>query len=82
MLGKSWSVYHDHMKYVHNKIVKPFKLKILRYAKRVREMHDLEKYLPPPSRKGESVMTSNWIVCNKETCYQGLTPQNNEGRIG
>ena len=64
-LGKSvWikhqSVYQDHMKYVRNDIVKPFKVKILRYSKRVREMHDLEKYLPPPLIKGESSMAYNW----------------------
>ena len=52
MWRKDQNVYQDHMKYVHNDIVKPFKVKILRYDERVREMHDLVKYLTPPSMKG------------------------------
>ena len=54
------------MKYVRNYIVKPFKVKILYYAKRVREMHDLAKYLPPPSMKGDIAMADNWSIHNKE----------------
>ena len=60
------SVYQDHTKYVRNDIVKPFKVKVLCYSKRVREMHDLAKYLPPPLMKGESAMSANWSVCNEE----------------
>ena len=52
------------MEYVRNDIVKPFKVNILRYFERVREMHDLANYLPPPSMKGESVMADNWNVHN------------------
>ena len=47
MRRKHQSVYQDQMKCIHNDIVKPFKFKILHYAKRVRDMHDLAKYLPP-----------------------------------
>ena len=54
------------MNYVRNKIVKPFKVKILRYDELVRDMHDLEKYLPPPSMKVDSAMTDNWNVENEE----------------
>ena len=54
------------MKYVHNDILKPLKVKILRYAELVREMHDLAKYLPPPSMKGESAEAANWTVHNQE----------------
>ena len=60
------SVYQDHMKYVSNDIVKTFKVKIPCYADRVREMHDLLNYPPPPSMKGESEMAANWNVRNKE----------------
>ena len=28
-------------------------------------MHELAKYLPPPSMKGESAMEANWSFCNK-----------------
>ena len=41
MRRKYRSVYQDHMKYFHNYIVKPFKIKLLHYANRVREMHEL-----------------------------------------
>ena len=65
MWRKYRSVYQDHMKYFHNNIVKTFKVKILRYTKRVREMHDLAKYLPPPLMKGESAIIANWSVRNE-----------------
>ena len=54
------------MKYVHNDIMKPFKVKILRYAERVHEMHDLAKYLSSPSTKGESAKAANWTVRNQD----------------
>ena len=54
------------MKYIWNDIVKPFRVKILRYAKRIIEVHDLNKYLPPPSLRGESAEADNWTVCNQE----------------
>ena len=69
---KHQSVYQDHMKYVRNDIVKPFKVKIIRYAERVREMHDLEKYLPPPYMKGESATAANWNVHNEEFTISDL----------
>ena len=65
MWRKHWSVYQNHMKYVHNDIVKPFKVKILCYVESVREMHDLEKYLHPPSMKGESAMAAKQSVRNE-----------------
>ena len=37
-----------------------------RCSERVREMHDLSKYLNPPSMKGESEMEANWNAHNKE----------------
>ena len=43
MWRKHQSIYQDHMKYIHNDILKPFQVKIIHYAKRVREMHDLAK---------------------------------------
>ena len=49
---KHQSVYQDHMEYVCNDIVKPLKVKKLRYIERVREMYDLAKYLPTPLMKG------------------------------
>ena len=80
--------YQDHMNYVRNDIVKPFKFKIIRYSERVREMHDLEKYLPPPSMKGDSEMAANWNFHNKEFAISDIQlsikdrlPKNNERLI-
>ena len=52
MWKKHRSVIQDHVKYIHNDIVKPFRFGILQYSERVHEMHNLAKYLPPPSKKG------------------------------
>ena len=54
------------MKYIRNDIVKHFRVKILRYAKRVIDIHDLAKYLPTPSMKVESAEADNWTVRNQE----------------
>ena len=59
MWMKHRSVYQDHLKYVRNDIVKPLKVKILRYAEHVRDIHYLSKYLPTPSMKGWSAMADN-----------------------
>ena len=60
------------MRYVRNDIVKPFKLKILRYAERIHEMAELVKYLHPPLTKGEIAMSANWKVRNKEFTISDL----------
>ena len=54
------------MNYIHNDIVKPFKIKILRYAERMCEMNDLANYLPPPSMKGKSAEADSWTFCKRE----------------
>ena len=66
MWRKHRSIYHNHMKYIHNDIVKTFKVKILCYAERVRDMHDLAKYHPTPSMKGKSADAANLTVRNQE----------------
>ena len=66
MWRKHQIVYQDHMKYIWNDITKPFRVKILRYTKRMREIHDLAKYLHPPSMKCESAEAANWTVLNQE----------------
>ena len=53
------------MKYIWNDIVKPLRVKILRYTYRVRDMHDLEKYILIPSMKGESDDADNWNFHNQ-----------------
>ena len=62
---KHRSVYQDHLKYIRNDIVKPFRVVILRYANRVQEMHDLKKHLHPPSKKGGGYEPDNWKVQDK-----------------
>ena len=54
------------MEYVCNDIVKPLKVKKLRYIERVREMYDLAKCLPTPLMKGQSAMADNWSIRNEE----------------
>ena len=47
------SVYQDHLEYIHNDILKPFLVVILRYTARVQEMHNLSKQLHSPLLKGD-----------------------------
>ena len=54
------------MNYIHNDILKPFKVKIIRYAEHVRDMHDLAKYLLRPLVKGRSAEEDNWTFRNQE----------------
>ena len=65
MRRKHRSVFQVHLKYVCNDIVKPFRVVILHYTESVEEMHDLSKYIPPPSMKGEIFEASNWKVHGK-----------------
>ena len=58
-------VFQYHVKYIHNDIVKPFRVGIIRYVERIKEMHNLAKYLPPPSMKGGSYDSANWDVRGK-----------------
>ena len=37
---------------MHNDIVNPFRVGILQYYKRAWNMHDLAKFMRPPSKKG------------------------------
>ena len=66
MYRKHRSIYQDHMKYIHNDIVNTLKVKIICYSESVRDMHDLAKYLPPPSMKGNSNEASNFNIRNQE----------------
>ena len=66
MWRKHRSVYQDHTEYIRNDIANPLKVKILCYTKRVIEMHELAKYLPPPRMKGKSTEASTWTACNQE----------------
>ena len=56
MWRKHHILFQDHLKYNRNNIAKPFRVRILRYAECVQEMHDLAKYLSPFLVKGEILM--------------------------
>ena len=45
--------------------MKPFKVGIIKYNERVREIHNLEKYLPPPLMKGQEYNEADWEVRDK-----------------
>ena len=48
MWKKHRSVFQDHVKYIHNDIVKHSRVRIIQYAERALGMNDLAKYLTPP----------------------------------
>ena len=54
ILRKHRSVFQEHIKYIHDNILNPFRLSILQYSERVRQMYDIDKVLPPhPKKRGE-----------------------------
>ena len=66
MWKKHRIVFQDHVKYIHNGIVKPFRVGIIQYVKRVHDIHNLSKYLPPPSMKGDILESDSWDILDKE----------------
>ena len=60
------SVYQDHPKYIHNDIVKPFRIGVICHIEHVMVIHDLVRYLPPPSMKGRGYEAANWKVRYQE----------------
>ena len=72
MWRKHQSVYQDHLIYICNNILKPFRVEILRYAEQVQEMHDLAKHLHTLSLKGESYEADNWKVHDKTLYVDGI----------
>ena len=65
MWRNNQSTFQDHVKYINNNIVKPFRTGILHYAERVHEMHDLTKYPPPPLMKVGEYDQAYWNVRDK-----------------
>ena len=70
-LGKRvWSkycyVFQDHLIYIDNDIVNPYRLIIFQYAEYVRDMHDLNKLLHPTLQKWEELDQADWKVISKE----------------
>ena len=50
-VGVNNSVYNEHIIYVNNDIQKLYKMGMIKYAKYMCEMFDMNKFLPTPSRK-------------------------------
>ena len=65
MWKRHWSIYQDRVKYTHNEIVKPFRVRILQDSKRIRDMHNLANYFPSPLMKGGGFESAYWDVCSK-----------------
>ena len=65
MQMKHRSIIQDHVNYIHNYIVKPFRVVIIHYSERVHNMHDLVKYLPTPSMKGRDFDEADWDAHGK-----------------
>ena len=51
MCRKNQSFFKDHLKYIRNDIVNTFRVRILRYAKRIQYMQNLLNLMPLPSMK-------------------------------
>ena len=64
--SKHRSIFQYHVKQTHNDILKPFVLIILQYNQRVREMHDLDNYLPLTLMKGQDYAEAYWSVRDNE----------------
>ena len=64
MWRKRRSAFQYHMKYIHTYTLKNFRVSILQYVERIREMHELGKYLPPPPKKGDMYSEANWRFRN------------------
>ena len=66
MWRKHCSLFQDHVKYIHNDIVKHSRVRILQYAELDREMNDLAKYLTPPQMKSVRFESDRWDICDNE----------------
>ena len=57
--------FQDHVKFIHNDIVKPFGIGIIQYTERFWDMQDISKYLPPHSNKGGYFEQTDWDIRDK-----------------
>ena len=58
MWRKHRRVFQEHLNYIQNYTVKPFCAGIIRYAKRVKDMHDLAKHSTPSFDEGRWLRSS------------------------
>ena len=63
MRKKHKSALQGYLKYIHNHLVKNFRVIILQYSKRIHEMHNIANPLPPTSNKIDLFDQAYWRVC-------------------
>ena len=66
MWRKHQYAFQEHVKYIHNNIVNPFRVTILQYDECVCEMYDLPKYLTLSSKNGDMLDKTDWRVRYRE----------------
>ena len=59
-------VFQDHVKYIYNDILNPYRVVIIQCAKRVPGMHDIIKFMYPTSKKGDEYDMEDWNACDKD----------------
>ena len=59
-------MFQYHANHIHNEVVKTFRVGILKYAERIREMHYLDMYLPTHLMKEGEYNKADWDVCRRE----------------
>ena len=67
MWRKHCSIFQYHVKYIHNDILKPFRVGISQYSKHICEMYDPIEFMPPPSNKGDEYDMADFIICDKKS---------------
>ena len=66
MLQKHRSTFQNNVKYIHNYIVKPFRVIILHYSKSTHKIHELYKQLHIPFKEGKMYNPYNQRVCDND----------------
>ena len=63
--NKHHSLFNKHKEYNKNNIHKTCTSGILNYTKRIQDMHELDHYLSPPSKKFQEYREEEWGTRNK-----------------
>ena len=58
-------VIQDHVKYMHNYIVKNLRVVNHHYAESFCDIHGTAKYMPPALKEGDEYDQTNWTVSDK-----------------
>ena len=65
MWRKHRNVFQEHLKYIHNYILKPYRVGILGYSECSQEIYELENHLPTPLIKGDIFEAASWKAQDK-----------------